>query len=101
MNRQMLRQAQELQARLNKVQEELAQAQVEGTSGGGAVRVTVNGQMKVLAVKISPDAVASGDAEMLEDLVLSAISDAMTKAQDMAQSRLGALTGGLKIPGIM
>ena len=86
---------------MNKVQEELAQAQVEGTSGGGAVRVTVNGQMKVLAVKISPDAVASGDAEMLEDLVLSAISDAMTKAQDMAQSRLGALTGGLKIPGIM
>ena len=101
MNRQMMRQAQELQARLNKVQEELGQAQVEGTSGGGVVKVTVNGQLKVLAVKISPEAVSAGDAEMLEDLVLSAISDAMTKAQEMAQSRLGVLTGGLKIPGIM
>lgn len=85
---------------MNKVQEELGQAQVEGTSGGGAVKVTVNGHLKVLAVKISPEAVSAGDAEMLEDLVLSAINDAMTKAQEMAQSRLGALTGGLKIPGI-
>jgi DNA-binding YbaB/EbfC family protein len=100
MNRNMLRQAQELQSRLGKIQEELAETQIEGTSGGGVVKVVVNGHQKVLEVKISPEAVNAGDVEMLEDLVLSAINEAMSQAQELAQKRLGAVTGGLKIPGL-
>lgn len=100
MNRQFMRQAQELQARLNKIQEELAKAEVEGSSGGGAVKVTVNGQHKVISVKISPEVVKAEEVEMLEDLVLSAFNDAATKAEQLAQKSLGAVTGGLKIPGM-
>jgi DNA-binding YbaB/EbfC family protein len=85
---------------LGKIQEELAETQVEGTSGGGVVKVVVNGHQKVLEVKISPEAVNAGDVEMLEDLVLSAINEAMSQAQELAQKRLGAVTGGLKIPGL-
>lgn len=101
MNRQMIRQAQELQARLSKIQEELAQAEVEGTAGGGAVKVVVNGHQKVLTVKISSEAVTDGDVEMLEDLVLSAVNEALSQAQALAEKRMGAVTGGLKLPGIL
>lgn len=101
MNRQMIRQAQELQARLSKIQEELAQAEVEGSAGGGAVKVVVNGHQKVLTVKISSDVVTAGDVEMLEDLVLSAVNEAMSQAQALAEKRMGAVTGGLKLPGIL
>ncbi|MFC1962514.1 YbaB/EbfC family nucleoid-associated protein [Chloroflexota bacterium] len=101
MNRQMIRQAQELQARLSKIQEELAQAEVEGTAGGGVVKVVVNGHQEVLAVKISPEVVTAGDVEMLEDLVLSAVNEAMSQAQALAEKRMGAATGGLKLPGIL
>lgn len=100
MNRAFMRQAQELQAKLAKAQQELAEAEVEASSGGGAVTVTVNGQQQVLSVKISPEAIESGDAEMLEDLVLTAVNEALTKAQEMAAKRMGKLTGGLNIPGL-
>jgi len=99
MNR-FMRQAQELQARLAKVQEELAQATVEATSGGGAVKVIVNGQQEVQSVKISPEAINPDDVELLEDLVLAAINEAMTKSKELAAERLGKITGGLKIPGL-
>ncbi len=99
MNR-FMRQAQELQARLAKVQEELAQATIEATSGGGAVKVTVNGQQEVQSVKISPEAINPDDVELLEDLVLAAINEAMTKSKELAAERLGKITGGLKIPGL-
>jgi DNA-binding YbaB/EbfC family protein len=99
-NRAFMRQAQELQAKLAKAQQELAEAEVEASSGGGAVTVTVNGQQQVLSVKISPEAIESGDAEMLEDLVLTAANEALTKAQEMAAKRMGKLTGGLNIPGL-
>ncbi len=101
MNRQMIRQAQELQARLGKIQEELAQAEVEGSAGGGAVKVVVNGHQKVLTVKISSEVVTAEDVEMLEDLVLSAVNEAMSQAQALAEKRMGAATGGLKLPGIL
>ena len=96
----MLKQAQELQAKLAKAQEELANATVEASSGGGAVTVTMNGQQQIVSVKISPEVVNPEDVEMLEDLVLSAVSEATTKSQELAAKQLGGLTGGLKIPGL-
>ena len=95
-----MKQAQELQARLAKIQEELANTILEGTSGGGTVKVTINGQQEIQAVKISPEVVNPQEVEMLEDLILAAIKDAMTKSQELANKRMGAITGGLKIPGL-
>ncbi len=100
MNKFIMRQAQELQAKLAKAQEELASATIEASSGGGAVKVTVNGQQEVQSVKISPEAINPDDAELLEDLVLAAINEAMSKSKELAAERLGKITGGLKIPGL-
>jgi hypothetical protein len=100
MNRFVMRQAQELQAKLAKAQQELANITVEASSGGGAVKVTINGQQKIQSVKISPEAINPDDVEMLEDLVLTAVNEAIAKSQELAAQRLGKLTGGLKIPGL-
>lgn len=100
MNRNIMRQAQELQARLAKAQQELTEATVEGTAGGGVVTVIMDGQQRVKAVKLSPEAVKAEDVEMLQDLIMAAINDAMRKSQELASSRLSAITGGLKIPGL-
>jgi DNA-binding YbaB/EbfC family protein len=100
MNRSFMRQAQELQAKLAKAQQELAEATVEGSAGGGAVTVTVNGQQQILSVKIAPEAINPDDVEMLEDLVLAAVNEALTKAQEMGAKRMSKLTGGLNIPGL-
>jgi DNA-binding YbaB/EbfC family protein len=100
MNRNLMRQAQELQARLAKVQQELAEAEIEASAGGGAVTVTVNGQQQILSVKISPEVINPDDVEMLDDLVLAAVNEALAKAQEMATKRMGKLTGGLNIPGL-
>jgi DNA-binding YbaB/EbfC family protein len=99
-NKFIMRQAQELQAKLVKAQEELAQATIEASSGGGAVKVTVNGQQELQSVKISPEAINPDDAELLEDLVVAAINEAMSKSKELAAERLGKITGGLKIPGL-
>jgi DNA-binding YbaB/EbfC family protein len=99
-NRAFMRQAQELQAKLAKAQEELAEAKIEASSGGGAVTVTVNGQQQVLSVKISPEAIEPDDVDMLEDLVLAAVNEALTKSQEMAAKHMGKITGGLNIPGL-
>lgn len=101
MNQKMLRQAQELQARLAKAQEELANATVEGSAGGGAVKIVMTGHQEVQSVKISPEAVDPQDIALLEDMVLAAFKDAFAKAQDLAQKRMASITGGLKIPGLM
>lgn len=100
MNRSFMRQAQELQAKLARAQEELAEATIEGSSGGGAVKVTANGQQQILSVKISPEAINPDDVEMLEDLVLTAVNEALTKSQELAAKRMSKLTGGLNIPGL-
>lgn len=100
MNRRMIQQAQELQARLAKAQKELAEATVEATAGGGAVTVTVTGQQEVKSVKIDPEAINPDDVEMLEDLVLAAVNEAITKSQELAAERMSKVTGGLKIPGL-
>jgi DNA-binding YbaB/EbfC family protein len=101
MNKFMMQQAQKLQAKLAKAQEELENMTVEASSGGGAVTVVMNGQQKIQSVKIAPEVVNPEDVEMLEDLILTAVSEASTKAQEAAAKHLGGLTGGLKIPGLM
>ena len=98
MNRNMM---QQLQARLAKAQADLANLTIEATSGGGAVKVTVDGQQNIQSLKISKEVVNPEDIEMLEDLVLTAVKEAITKSQEAAAKQLGALTGGLKIPGLM
>jgi len=100
MDKRMLRQAQELQAKLAKAQEELADEIVEGTAGGGAVTVVADGHQNIRSIKISPDAVDPEDIGLLEDLILAAVNDSLEKSQKMAQDRLGALTGNLKMPGL-
>ena len=97
----LLKQAQEMQAKISKIQEELGQKSVEGSSGGGMVQVTVNGQFNLLAVKIDPTVVNAAEKEMLEDLILAAVNDGMRKAREMASAEMAKLTGGLKIPGLM
>ncbi len=101
MNKRMIQQAQQLQAQLLKAQEELANLEVEASAGGGAVTVKMNGQQAILSVKISPEVVDPDDVEMLEDMVLSAVREAQTKALEASQKMMGGLTGGLNIPGLM
>ena len=91
---------QQMQQRLMKAQEQLGNETVEGTAGGGAVTITMNGHKQVQSVKIDPAAVDPEDVETLEEMVLTAIGDASSKAEQLAAQRMGALTGGLKIPGL-
>ncbi|MDY6833893.1 MAG: YbaB/EbfC family nucleoid-associated protein [Chloroflexota bacterium] len=100
MDKKMIRQAQELQAKLLKAQEELANETVEGSAGGGAVTIVVDGQQRVHSVKISPDAIDPDDPGLLEDIVLAAINEALEKSQQLAQDRMGAVTGNAKLPGL-
>ncbi len=100
MNRKMMKQMQEMQKQMVKMQEELENATVESTAGGGVVRVVVTGKMKIESIVIDPEVVASDDVEMLQDLIIAAINEGLEKAQQMASDRMGALTGGLNIPGL-
>ena len=99
-NRKMLKQAQQLQRRMAQLQEELETETVEASVGGGMVTVVVTGKMTVEAITIDPEAVSSDDVEMLQDLVLAAVNEGLSLAQEMVSSRMGALTGGLNIPGL-
>lgn len=96
----MMKQAQQLQSRMMKLQEELAEKTVESSSGGGMVKVTANGRQQILSIQIEKEVVDPDDVEMLQDLVLAAINDALAKAQEMVSSEMGKLTGGLNIPGL-
>ena len=96
----LVKQAQQMQQRMLKMQEELAQRTVEASVGGGMVTVTVNGKSEVLRVKIEPQAVDPNDVEMLEDLVVAGVNEALRKAHDMMSEEMGKLTGGMKIPGL-
>lgn len=97
---QMMKQVKKMQEQMLKAQEELGGKTVEGTSGGGVVTVEVNGHKKVLSIAIKPEAVDPDDVEMLQDLVLTAVNDALTKAEELANSDMGKFTGGMKIPGL-
>jgi DNA-binding YbaB/EbfC family protein len=97
----LLKQAQEMQGRIAKIQEELGQKTVEGSAGGGMVRVTVNGQFNLTAVAIEAAVVIADEKQMLEDLILAAVNDGMRKAREMVSSEMSKITGGFKIPGLM
>jgi DNA-binding YbaB/EbfC family protein len=97
---QLMRQMQQMQERLAKIQEGLATETVEGSAGGGAVNVTMTGQQKVQAVKIDPAVLDPDDVDMLQDLMVAAFNEAQAKAQQLAESRLGGLAAGMKIPGL-
>ena len=96
-NQKMLKQLQQMQTKMAQLQQELDDASVTGTAGGGAVSVTVNGHQKVLAVSIEPEALEEG-AELLADMVMAACNDALDKSRDMAAQQMGQLTAGLGLP---
>ncbi len=100
MNKFVFRQAQELQTKLAKAQEELAEMTAEVTAGGGAIKIVIDGQQRIRSVSISPEVINAEDAELLEDLVMTAVNEAVQKSQELAAGRLSSLTGGLKIPGL-
>lgn len=92
---------QQMQNKMAKIQQELEETEIEGSAGGGVVKATANGQRELQSIKIDPSAVDPEDVEMLEDLVLTAVQDAMEKAAALSEEKMGALTGGMKIPGLM
>ena len=99
MNKRMMRQAQQLQNRLAKAQEELESLSVEGSAGGGVVRVTMTGKHEITAVVIEPE--AAEDIDLLQDLVAAAVNDAFARTQTLAAEKMGAVTGGMNIPGLI
>lgn len=94
---QMMKQAQEMQQRLQKQMSEL---RVEATAGGGMVRVVVSGSKQVLSVHIDPEVVSKDDVEMLQDLLVAALNDAQRKVDDALSQQMGGMMGGLKLPGL-
>jgi len=94
---QMMKQAQQMQDRLQK---QMAEMKVEATAGGGMVTVVMSGSKQLLALKIDPEAVSKDDVEMLQDLILAAVNDAQRKVDDALQQQMGGMMGGLKIPGL-
>lgn len=100
MDPKMVRQLQQMQQKMVQAQEDLANETVTSTAGGGAVTVVMNGHHEVMSVTLDPDAVSPEDVEMLQDMILAALNDALSKAQTMAQEKMSAVTGGMKIPGM-
>jgi DNA-binding YbaB/EbfC family protein len=98
MNRNMMKQAQKQLVQLQKIQDELETLQVEGTAGGGAVKIVMTGKQTVESVTIDPE--AAEDVELLQDMVAAAINDASTKAQELAAQKMSVVTGGMNIPGL-
>ena len=96
----IMKQAQQMQRRMAQLQEELANKQVEASAGGGMVTATVNGKQQLLGLKIDPAAVDPDDVEMLQDLVIAAVNEALKQSQQMASEEMSKLTGGMSIPGL-
>jgi nucleoid-associated protein EbfC len=97
----MMKQAQQLQSKMLKLQEELAEKTVETSSGGGMVKAVANGKQQLVSIQIEQEVVDPDDVEMLQDLILAAVNDALTKAQEMVSEEMSKLTGGMNIPGLM
>jgi len=100
MNPEMMRRLQQMQANIAKAQKEIEESTAEASAGGGAVNVVVNGQPRVQSLKIAPEAVDPADVEMLEDLIVAAVNEALEKMRALQAQRLGGLTSGLNIPGL-
>jgi DNA-binding YbaB/EbfC family protein len=97
----MMKQAQQLQSKMLRMQEELADKTVEASAGGGVVRVVADGKQRVVSLEINPEVVDPDDVDMLQDLVLAAVNDALTRSQEMVSSEMSKLTGGMNIPGLV
>ena len=97
----MMKQAQKLQAKMLKMQEELGEKTVESASGGGMVKVVASGKQKIVSIDIEKEVVDPEDIDMLQDLILAAVNDALAKSQEMVSTEMGKITGGLNIPGMM
>jgi nucleoid-associated protein EbfC len=97
----MMKQAQQLQSRMVKLQEELSEKTIETSSGGGMIKVVANGKQQIVSIQIEKEVVDPEDVEMLQDLILAAVNDALAKSQEMVSGEMSKLTGGLKIPGLM
>jgi len=97
----MMKQAQKLQAKMMKLQEEMADKTVESAAGGGMVKVVANGRQQIVSVTIEKEVVDPEDVDMLQDLVLAAVNDALAKSQEMVTAEMGKLTGGMNIPGMI
>ena len=97
---QLMRQANQMQAKIKKLQEELQTREFEGTSGGGGVKVVVTGSNLLSAVTINPDVFSSGDAEMLQDMIVSAANEALKTAKETADKETAKITGGMSLPGM-
>ena len=97
----MMKQAQQLQTKMMKMQEELAQKTVEGTAGGGMVKAVAIGKQQGVSISIEAEVVDPEDVEMLQDLVLAAVNDALNRSQEMVSGEMSKLTGGMNIPGLM
>ncbi len=97
----LMKQAQKMQAKMMALQEELAEKTVEATAGGGMVTVVVNGKQEVLSLKIDPEVVDRQEIEMLQDLIIAAVNEAIRRAQQMCTEEMKKLTGGMAIPGLI
>ena len=96
----MMKQIQQMQAKMEEMQAQLENETVEGTAGGGMVKVVANGKQDILEIKIDPEVVDPEDVEMLQDLIVAAVNQARQKAADLQSERMSSLTGGLNIPGM-
>ena len=97
---QMMKQVKKMQAQMEKAQAALAEKEVEGTAGGGVVKVTANGHKQILNIEIQPEAVDPDDVEMLEDLVTAAVNEALKQVDELVAQDMGKFTSGLNIPGL-
>lgn len=97
----IMKQAQKLQEKMSKMHEELGDETVEASAGGGMVKAVANGKQQIVSLHIEKEVVDPEDIEMLQDLVIAAVNDSLTKSQEMVNERMGKLTGGLNIPGLM
>jgi len=100
MNRNLMKQAQQMQAKLAAAQEELETMTVEASTGGGAVKAVATGKQTIESITIDPAAVDPEDVEILQDMVLAAVNEALAKSQEIVQAKIGAITGGMKLPGM-
>ena len=96
----ILKQAQQMHAKIAQLQEEIAAKTVEGSSGGGMVNIVMNGKQEIVSVRIDPEVINREDVEMLQDLIMAAVNEAVRKSQEMMQEEMKKITGGLSIPGL-
>jgi DNA-binding YbaB/EbfC family protein len=97
---QLMKQAQQFQSKMAKLQEELGDKTVEASAGGGMVTVVVNGKQEMLSIQIDPEVIDRDDPEMLQDLIMAAVNDGLTRAKNMMNEEMGELTKGLNVPGL-